>query len=94
MEELYEAAGIVKERVLSKGVGIIDDALEIRSIQKMTAEGWKTSHFSRLLSLDPHVWIQTTGKIYTFWHDDELILHLDEKEMETVRDVHSYLMEW
>ncbi|WP_456469057.1 hypothetical protein [Archaeoglobus sp.] len=93
MEELYKAAGIVKGRVLSKGVGIIDDALEIRRIQRLTAERWKTSHFSLLLSLDPHVWVQTTGEIYACWYDDELILHFDEKEMETVRDVHSYLME-
>jgi|GEM_PF-1879523 hypothetical protein len=94
MEELYKAAGIVKKRVLSSGVRIIDDALEVRRIQKMTVEGWKTSHFSLLLSLDPHVWVQTNGRIYAWWYDDELILHFDGEEMETVRDVHSYLMEW
>ena len=94
MEELYKAAGIVKVMTLEKGINIIDDALEIRRIQKMTAVGWETSHFSLLLSLDPHVWVQTTGEIYACWYDDELILHFDEKEMETVRDVHSYLMEW
>lgn len=92
--ELYEAAGVVRERVFSRGLRIVDDALEIRRIQRMTADGWKTSYFSLLLSQDPHIWLHTTGRIYACWYDDELILHFDEEEMETVRDVHGYLMEW
>ena len=92
--ELYEAAGVVKARTLEKGIRIVDDALEIHRVQRMTAEGWKTSHFSLLLSLDPHIWLQTTGRIYACWYDDEQILHFDEEEMGTVRNVHSYLMGW
>ncbi|WP_202320770.1 hypothetical protein [Archaeoglobus neptunius] len=94
MKELYDAAGEMKSRVISEGIRIIDSAIEIRRIQRMTVEGWETSHFSLLLFSDPHVWLLTNGRIYASWLDDELILHFSDEEMERVREIHGYLEEW
>jgi len=91
IEDLYQIFEETRERVRERGVRLIDDALAIRRIQSISAEGWKTDYFSLLLSENPLVYLYTTGKVYICFCGDDLLLDLED---EVVKEIHSILERW
>ncbi|MDI3497042.1 hypothetical protein [Archaeoglobus sp.] len=94
MKDLYDAAEAAREMLLSRKLRLIDSAMEIRRVQRMTPAGWETTHFLLYLIDYPHVWLRTPDQILVLDCGDELILNLSDEEVEIAREIHDYLERW
>ena len=91
IEDLYHIFEETKKKVKDRGVKLIDDAIAIRRIQGISADGWKTEYFSLLLSENPIICLYTDGRVYVCFGGENLLLDLND---EAVREMHSILEEW
>lgn len=91
IEEVYRIAEEMIQKVSERGVRTIDDAIAIKRIQSITPFGWKTDHFSLILSEDPLVCLYTTGKLYVYWFGEDAVVDIDSK---IASEIHSQLEGW